>query len=193
LKAIICKNALGYIGDKGRLLWHSKEELQHFANLTANSALLVGYNTFKSLPTLKNRTIHVDPRYGYFHDLDCIDWCIGGAKTYKKYAHLFTELHTSWIVDNFDKGDAYMPPFIGINKDCKVFNYEFNEIWDIKNIVIDAHTFVVSWEQNGAAKRTSFKLLYDCIDLEKKLIKIQQNLTQCKQSIINTPNCLKRY
>jgi len=172
---------LGYIGDKGKLLWHCKEELQHFARLTKDSTVLVGYKTHQNLPTLKNRTVHVDPRYGYFHDLDCIDWCIGGAKTYIKYAHLFTELHVSWIVDNYDIGDAYMPPFIGINKDCKVFNYEFNEIWHIENIKVDAHTLSVTWEQNGKAKRSCFKLMFDCVDLQKKLIKIQENLAQCKQ------------
>ncbi len=125
MKAIICKNALGYIGDKGRLLWHCKEELQHFARLTKDSTVLVGFNTFLQLPELKNRVVRIDKREGYFEDLQLIDWCIGGAKTYAKYAHLFTELHISTITDNFDKGDTLMPTFENLNKECKIFNYQF--------------------------------------------------------------------
>lgn len=125
MKAIICQNALGYIGLNNRLIWHCKEELQHFASLTAGSTLLVGYNTYQNLPTLKNRTVRTDPRDGYFEDLYLIDWCIGGRKTYEKYAHLFTELHISTITNNFDKGDTLMPTLANLNKDCKIFNYEF--------------------------------------------------------------------
>jgi len=125
MKAIICKNALGYIGDKGRLLWHCREELRHFASLTAGSTLLVGYNTYQQLPILKNRTVRTDKRDGFFEDLHLIDWCIGGAKTYDKYAHLFTELHVSTIVNDYQVGDTMMPKLLNLNPDCKIFNYQF--------------------------------------------------------------------
>ena len=125
MKAIICKNAAGYIGDKGRLLWHCKDELKHFASLTAGSTLLVGYNTYQHLPILKNRTVRTDKRDGLFEDLHLIDWCIGGAKTYDKYAHLFTELHISTIVNDYQVGDTLMPKLLNLNPECKIFNYEF--------------------------------------------------------------------
>jgi dihydrofolate reductase len=125
MKAIICQNALGYIGDKGRLLWHCKQELQHFAQLTANSQLLVGYNTYIKLPILRGRQVRLDACDGLFQDLHLIDWCIGGAKTYDKYAHLFTELHISTIVNDFQKGDTLMPKLENLNPRCKIFNYEF--------------------------------------------------------------------
>jgi dihydrofolate reductase len=126
MKAIICKNALGYIGDKGRLLWHCKAELQHFAQLTANSQLLVGYNTYINLPILRGRQVRLDASDGLFQDLHLIDWCIGGAKTYDKYAHLFAELHISTIVNDFQKGDTLMPKLENLNPRCKIFNYEFS-------------------------------------------------------------------
>jgi dihydrofolate reductase len=126
MKAIICKNALGYIGDKGRLIWHCKAELQHFARLTANSQLLVGYNTYINLPILRDRQVLLDASDGLFQDLHLIDWCIGGAKTYDKYAHLFTELHISTIVNDFQKGDTLMPKLESLNPRCKIFNYEFS-------------------------------------------------------------------
>ena len=125
MKAIICKNAVGSIGDKGRLLWHCREELRHFASLTAGSALLVGYNTYQQLPILKNRTVRTDKRDGLFEDLHLIDWCIGGAKTYDKYAHLFTELHISTIVNDYQAGDTMMPKLLNLNPECRIFNYEF--------------------------------------------------------------------
>jgi len=125
MKAIICKNAVGSIGDKGRLLWRCREELRHFASLTAGSTLLVGYNTYQQLPILKNRTVRTDKRDGFFEDLHLIDWCIGGAKTYDKYAHLFTELHISTIVNDYQAGDTMMPKLLNLNPECRIFNYEF--------------------------------------------------------------------
>lgn len=125
MKAIICQNALGYIGNKGRLLWHCKQELQHFARLTANSQLLVGHNTYINLPMLRDRIVRLDSKDGLFQDLQSIDWCIGGAKTYDKYAHLFTELHISTIVNDFQVGDTLMPKLENLNPRCKIFNYEF--------------------------------------------------------------------
>jgi dihydrofolate reductase len=127
MKAIICKNALGYIGDKGKLIWHCKEELQHFARLTKDSTVLVGFNTFLQLPRLKNRIVRIDPRDGLFQDLQSVEWCIGGRKTYEKYAHLFTELHVSTITDNYDKGDTLYPTLANLNPNCKIFNYQFTQ------------------------------------------------------------------
>ena len=125
MKAIICKNAVGSIGDKGRLLWHCKDELKHFASLTAGSTLLVGYNTYQQLPLLKGRKVRLDSSDGLFADLESIDWCIGGQRTYNKYAHLFTELHISTIVNDFQVGDTLMPKLLNLNPECKIFNYQF--------------------------------------------------------------------
>jgi len=129
MKAIVCQNSIGCIGDKGRLIWHCKAELQHFARLTSGCTLLVGYNTAQSLPTLKGRTLIVDLRDALL-DTANIDWCIGGAKTYAKYAHLFTELHISTIIDNAQIGDTYLPT-LNLLPNCKTFKYTF---YDTKRI-----------------------------------------------------------
>jgi dihydrofolate reductase len=126
MKAIICQNASGYIGLDNRMLWHCKSELQHFARLTKDCTVLVGFNTALHLPILKNRVVKIDSRGAFFDDLDSIDWCIGGAKTYRKYQHLFKELHISTIIDNFDVGDTLMPTFDNLGQDCKIFNYTFS-------------------------------------------------------------------
>ena len=120
MKAIIAVNNLGYIGLNNKLLWSSSGDLSHFVKLTMGQKLLVGYNTSLELPPLKNRTILIDNR----DELLGADWCIGGKKTYEKYAHLFTELHISHIDDN-NIGDVMFPDLKNLNPECKIFNYHF--------------------------------------------------------------------
>ena len=121
MKGIIAVNNLGYIGIGDKLLWYNREDLQHFKRLTEGTTCIVGYRTYHSLPTLKNRTLILDIRDEY--NLD-VDWCIGGKKTYEKYAQHFTELHISHI-DNNDIGDVLFPNLSTLNKDCKVLLYRF--------------------------------------------------------------------
>lgn len=125
MKAIIAHNKLGFIGKDGGLPWKSKEDLQHFKNLTMGQKLLVGFNTAKNLPPLKGREIIVDDR-SEINDLDSIDWCIGGKKTYEKYCHLFTELHVS-IIDNQSFGDTVYPNLRNLNPECEIFYYHYSD------------------------------------------------------------------
>lgn len=121
-KAIIAVNNTGFIGLGDKMLWHCKEDLQHFKKLTEGCRLLVGYRTASALPPLKNRELVIDDRLLYRHSN--IDWCIGGKKTYEKYAPFFTELHISHI-DNNEIGDVTFPDLTDLNKECKIFNYFF--------------------------------------------------------------------
>lgn len=81
--------SIGNIGLNDSLPWSSKSDLKHFKNLTNGKTILVGYNTKKTLPTLKNRTIIVDDKNSPMIKLDTVDWCLGGKKTYEKYCHLY--------------------------------------------------------------------------------------------------------
>ena len=121
MKSIIAVNNLGFIGKDNTLLWKCSEDLKHFKNLTTGGKLLVGYNTYLTLPPLKNREIFLYNRE--ILNLEC-DWCIGGKKTYEKFCHLFTELHISNINDN-QIGDTTFPDLRNLNPDCKIFNYYF--------------------------------------------------------------------
>ena len=124
MKGIIAINNLGYIGKDNKLMWKSSEDLQHFKRLTEGSRCLVGYNTYLQLPPLINRTVIVDERVSLIEaDRQNIDWCIGGKKTYEKYAEFFTELHISHI-DNNEIGDTMLPMFL-LQTECKIFNYYF--------------------------------------------------------------------
>lgn len=126
MKAIICQNAAGYIGHNGGLLWQCKDDLQHFQRLTLGLTLLVGYNTYTSLPKLKNRTLIVDNRHALIDfEKQGIDWCIGGKETYEKYAPFFTELHISIIENDYQIGDTPAPNWQHLNPNCIIYHYKF--------------------------------------------------------------------
>ena len=125
MKAIVAVNNLGFIGKGDKLLWYNSEDLKHFKSMTKYSTLLVGYITSEGLPPLPNRTlIVVDRRDSSVLHYEEADWCIGGKKTYEKFAHLFTELHISHINDD-QIGDVTFPDLKNLNPDCKIFNYNF--------------------------------------------------------------------
>lgn|SRR6056300_325490 len=125
MKAIVAVNNLGFIGLDDKLLWHNKEDLRHFKNMTYGGRLLVGYRTAMSLPTLPNRELIIFDRreYSPTHYYEC-EWCIGGKKTYEKFCDVFTELHISHI-DNDDIGNVTFPDLHKLNPKCKIFNYYF--------------------------------------------------------------------
>mgnify|MGYP001552065461 CR=1 FL=1 len=57
MKAIFASASNGAFGYKGRLPWPSiKEDLQMFKKLTLGHNVVMGYNTFSTLPKLPNRT-----------------------------------------------------------------------------------------------------------------------------------------
>jgi dihydrofolate reductase len=123
MKAIIAINNLGFIGIGNKMLWHSPNDFKHFKEKTMGGRLLVGYNTSLELPPLKGREVVIDTRDSYLN-IELIDWCIGGKKTYEKYANIFTELHISHINDN-SIGNVTFPNLSNLKFDCKIFNYYF--------------------------------------------------------------------
>jgi len=126
MRAIISVNNVGFIGLGNKMLWYSSEDLKHFKSMTLGKKLLVGYNTLQGLPKLKDREVIQDLRSKMILEVNEIDWCIGGKKTYEKYCHLFTELHISHINNN-SIGDVTFPDLSKLNRECKIFNYHFDE------------------------------------------------------------------
>lgn len=124
MKAIIAVNNLGFIGLSAGLPWPKcKSDFKHFKEKTIGCSLLVGYNTYQTLPPLKDRSVIVDPRDSIIL-ANSVDWCIGGKKTYEKYAKYFTELHISHINNN-TIGDTAFPDLTSLNPNCKIYNYYF--------------------------------------------------------------------
>ena len=104
MKAIIACDANGGIGYQNKLPWSNIQgDLPRFKRLTENQVVVMGRNTWDSLPKkpLPNRVNYVltskaldnvitisDP-----YDLDNNAWIIGGAKVIESCWDLINELH----------------------------------------------------------------------------------------------------
>jgi dihydrofolate reductase len=141
MKAIIAMAQNRVIGKNGGLPWPNiKEDLKHFKEFTMGKTLIVGKNTFDTLPLLKNReclvlTKPVEAIDAYItnqymvnnndmtgqmitmEDVESYsqfrkDYLIvaGGAKTYIKLLPYITEFYVTHVNGNYD-GDTFMPEF----------------------------------------------------------------------------------
>lgn len=113
IKLIIAVDKRGVMGDKNRLPWKLSDDLIYFKNKTKNSPLIMGANTFNSLPGILPNREHIvlsNTMFGdkdksvftniknlleYLNDSDYNTvYVIGGANVVKQFAklNLFDEL-----------------------------------------------------------------------------------------------------
>ena len=129
IMAAIGKN--GELGKDNDLIWHLKEDLKFFKEKTINHKVVMGYNTFKSLPKLLVNRTHIvlthhdidnkdvlvfnnfNDLINYLNNLDEDVYIIGGSKIYDLFMPLVDELILTEIDDKSD-ADVYFPKF---NKD----------------------------------------------------------------------------
>ncbi len=124
------------IGKHGMLPWNIKEDLQHFRNITLNHIVVMGKNTYLSLPSgpLKDRINvivtsnpdifrqHENTIFTEIKDLEeVLDYLfydfpektifiIGGVELYKKFIPQASKLHITYI-DKAVEGNILFPPF----------------------------------------------------------------------------------
>ena len=140
MKAIIAMAENRVIGKNGGLPWPSiKEDFRWFKEFTMGNTLIVGKNTFDTLPLLKNRECLVlvkedkimaaNPNQYLVNnnsmtgklitmtDIESYsqfrkDYLIvaGGAKTYVNLLPYITEFYVTHVNGKYD-GDTFMPPF----------------------------------------------------------------------------------
>ena len=140
MKAIIAMAKNRVIGKNGGLPWSSiKEDFKWFKEFTTGKKLIVGKNTFDTLPMLKNREILVLTRrveelseipnqylinkndltgkiidindvYMFELNKDSDIIVAGGAKTYVRLLPYITEFYVTHVNGSYD-GDTFMPPF----------------------------------------------------------------------------------
>lgn len=142
----------GLLGINGTLPWKNSADLKRFKELTLNTTLVMGSNTFDSLPKkLPNRTVHVlsskdristDSDVVYFKSIieaiksapTSLVWIAGGAQVYQEALLL----HIPDIIDisiingihiNIDKKDkkVYMP---NIDYMYQVVSEQINDLDD---------------------------------------------------------------
>ena len=148
------------LGYKNDLIWHFKEDMKFFKEKTLNHVVVMGDNTYLSLPkTLSNRTnIVLSKTRCYFpsdvilyndinlflddyKDKDIDIFVIGGATIYKLFLKYADELYLTEIDDTFKDATVYFPAF---NKE----NYEREVLKTVKeNDITYKHVLYLSSEK----------------------------------------------
>lgn len=120
IKLILAINNIGVIGHDLKMLWKLSDDLKHFKKETINSPILMGSNTFKSLPGIlpdrehivissnmeSNKDVSVFTTIklamDYIQDNYNTVYVIGGAHLVKQILHLnlFDELIITHVDNN---------------------------------------------------------------------------------------------
>lgn len=127
MKAIIALNKKGVIGNKGKLPWRSKTDLQHFKRLTEGCSCIVGRKTAEKLPKLKNRALYVASSTNSIESIMKFepDWVIGGAEMYRQLLPLCSEIHVSLINDDSDGDTTFKIPK-SLRDRCIYYNFDID-------------------------------------------------------------------
>jgi thymidylate synthase len=107
------------IGYENKIPWNIPNDLVYFSKITKNSIVIMGYNTWKSLPMkpLKNRlnviitsqkinikegiVVHPDDLDDYLKSISTEVFIIGGEMLYKKYVGIADYIYSTHILKEF--------------------------------------------------------------------------------------------
>lgn len=135
------------LGRDNDLIWHIKEDLKNFKNLTMGKYIVMGKNTYESLPKhlegrkyivlssslseIENGLLFNDfnKLLEFIKDVDEEVMIIGGASIYKLFLPFADKLYLTEI-DSEEKADVYFPDF---NKEDYGYNVvSTNEVDGLK-------------------------------------------------------------
>lgn len=144
------------LGKNNDLIWHIKGDMKFFKENTINHHVLMGKNTFLSLPQMLNNRVHLvlnDDNYKFpegvitlrsieeFYEksktIDDDIYVIGGASVYKQFIDKADELILTEIDDECLDADVYFP----------IINYD-----NYKKRIIEEHN-----ETNPSYKHVIYK------------------------------------
>ena len=117
------------IGRDGKLPWHYPSDLKFFKQTTTGNAIVMGWNTWKSigkpLPDRTNivlgRTAELDDKPGvklvrsmidvinFTEEFDGDVFIIGGAKTYQAFADVIEKWYVTEVPLTVEDADTFMP------------------------------------------------------------------------------------
>ena len=131
----------GGIGKDGKLPWYISEDLKNFKKLTSGSTILMGRNTWESLPARplpERRNIVLSSKV--LSDVECytsVEECIekldndgtekffviGGSTVYRNFIHRADELHITQVNEITQGIDTYFPvTMLKIKKEFEKIN-----------------------------------------------------------------------
>lgn len=115
------------LGKENNLIWHLKEDLKFFKENTMGHIIVMGYNTYKSLPNLLPGRRHIilthrdislegvevfhnlDELLTYLNNIEEDIYIIGGASIYKQFMPYASELLLTEINAECNEADVYFP------------------------------------------------------------------------------------
>ncbi len=139
--SIIVAMARNYvIGKNNSMPWHITEDFRWFKKITLGHTLIMGKNTFlslpiKPLPNRRNVVITHDNNFYWSSEIEIVhsldeaidiadrdkeNFVIGGGEIYKQFLPIANKLYVTFIDEEFE-GDTFFPE-ININE------WELNEI-----------------------------------------------------------------
>ena len=137
ISLIVAMSVNRVIGDKGKIPWSIKEDMRNFKRLTTGNIVVMGRNTFESLPMKgglpdrKNIVLTSDPEkfadqksdtltflngISYAKLVEMAEWTgkeifiIGGAKVYEQFFPIVDKAYLS-IIKCQCEGDTKFPDF----------------------------------------------------------------------------------
>lgn len=116
------------LGKDNQLIWHIPEDMKFFKDTTLGHIVVMGWNTYKSLPgPLKDRHMVViskrhednsikivnDPQeiVNKYYDVEDEIFIIGGASLYKYFLEYAKNLYLTEIDDTCLEADSFFPIF----------------------------------------------------------------------------------
>ena len=115
------------LGKNNDLIWHFKEDMKYFKNTTMNHKVVMGYNTYKSLPgNLPGREIIVvtskeiddvetvngiEPIVEKYAGCDEEIFICGGASIYRQFLPYANRLYLTEIDSEDKNADTFFPEF----------------------------------------------------------------------------------
>lgn len=159
IKLIIAIDQNGLMGINNKLPWKLRDDLKQFKKETANSPLIMGANTFNSLPGILPNREHLVLSNTLFGDNDksvftsikeALEYCkesnyeqafvIGGAHLIKQFSflNLFDELIITHV-DCFLEGDTYLD----LEEDLKIDNWDCYSETKIDKSDVNEYSFTI--------------------------------------------------
>ena len=156
LRLISAVSLNGAIGKNNDLLWHIPEDLKHFKEMTKDNIVVVGLNTWYSLPDIAKRNRQyviinggnylagIDNKvkqypnledfikdYMIYQDIpefkDKYAYIAGGGYLYKSAIEYCNEAYITWVNEIYEDADVYFP----IDKLNKIYNYVTESDWQL--------------------------------------------------------------
>ena len=130
ISIIACVGKNLELGKNNDLIWHIKEDLKYFKDITNGNMVVMGKNTFKSLPgVLKNRKniVLTTSNEDFGEEVEIFSskekflekyknypeeiFIIGGARVYQEFLEYADALYLTEVDKESDQADVYFPKF----------------------------------------------------------------------------------